>query len=222
MKYRWALSVAPFIVVIAIFFILFPVQREIDRTRGAWVVQEELLYLPSGNMLKVVSLGFDEAMADILYIKMIDYFATHLMTDRTYTWLYHTADLVTTLDPYFRFPYIFAGLVLNLEGHQFENARKLLTKGMTVFPDDWYFPFVLGLNYFFGSADFMTAAQHLERAYTLGGPKYLHSFAAKLREKGKTRETALEFLYFLYNRFYDENMKKIIMDRITELETGGR
>jgi hypothetical protein len=173
-------------------------------------------WVRSGVSLAVV------AMADILYIRMIGYFGTHLMTDRTYTWLYHMADLVTTLDPYFRFPYIFAGLVLNLEGHQFENARMILTKGMKVFPDDWYFPFVLGLNYFFGSADFVTAAAHLEKAYKLGGPKYLHGFAVKLRAKGKTRQTALDFLYFLYGSFHDENMKKIIMDRINEFKTGRR
>ncbi len=220
MKSRWVYSVVPLIIVITLFLALYPVQRQIDATRSAWAHEEQLLYLPSGNMLKIISLGFDEAMADILYIRMIDYFATHLMTDRTYTWLYHMADLVTTLDPYFRFPYIFAGLVLNLEGHQFENARKILTKGMKVFPNDWYFPFELGLNYFFGSADFMTASDLLERAYALGGPSYLHDFSVKLRTKGKNRETALQFLVFLYGRFQDDNIRKILMDRIIELEIG--
>jgi hypothetical protein len=222
MKALWVRSAVSLVVVLMILVALFPVQKEIDAKRGHWTKEEELLYLPSGNMLKIISLGFDEAMSDILYIRMINYFGTHLMTDRTYTWLYHMADLVTTLDPYFRFPYIFAGLVLNLEGHQFENARKILTKGMKVFPGDWYFPFVLGLNYFFGSADFETAASLLDKSYTLGGPKYLHGFAVKLRAKGKTRQTSLEFLYFLYDRFHDKNMKKLIIDRITELETGGR
>ncbi len=180
------------------------------------------MYLPSGNMLKIVSLGFDQVAADIIYIQMIDYFGTHLMTDRSYVWLYHMADLITTLDPYFRFPYIFAGLVLNLEGGQFDNARKLLLKGQRVFPRDWYFSFAIGLNYFFGSADLETAARYLENAQKLGGPRYLADFAEKLRTKGKNRETTLEFLRFLYGSFRDKNIKGIIMDRIEELESGRR
>lgn len=222
MRSRWGRGGAFLIVVVAIFVTLYPIQSHIDTIRGNWPEKEELLYLPSGNMLTIISLGFDQVAADILYIKMIDYFSTHLMTDHTYTWLYHMADLITTLDPQFRFPYIFAGLMLNLEGGQFDNARKILTKGAQVFPDDWYFSFALGLNYFFGSADLETAADYLENAHRLGGPAYLDDFAIKLRTSGKTRETTLEFLRFLYGNFRDKSIKKIILDRIRELETGRR
>ncbi len=112
--------------------------------------------------------------------------------------------------------------MLNLEGGQFDNARKILLKGERIFPKDWYFPFALGLNYFFGSADFETAAGYLDTARKLGGPPYFAEFAAKLRAKGKTPETTLEFLHFLYGSFRDNNIKKIIMDRINELESGRR
>jgi hypothetical protein len=222
MRSRWAGGTAFLIVIAVIFVTLYPIQRHIDTIRDNWPEQEELLYLPSGNMISMVSLGFDQVAADILYIRMIDYFSNHLMTDHSYIWLYHIADLVTTLDPYFRFPYIFAGLMLNLEGGQFDNARKILIKGQQVFPQDWYFSFALGLNYFFGSADFETAANYFENAQKLGGPAYLKGFAIKLRTNGKTRETTLEFLRFLYGNFRDKNIKKIIMDRIRELETGRR
>ena len=222
MHSRWGRGAAFLIVVAAILISLYTIQRHLDTIRSDWPDKEELLYLPSGNMLTIVSLGFDQLVADILYIRMIDYFSTHLMTDHTYVWFYHIADLITTLDPHFRFPYIFAGLMLNLEGGQFENARKILIKGERVFPNDWYFPFALGLNYFFGSADFETAARYLENARNLGGPLYLKDFAAKLRANGKTRETTLEFLYILYGNFRDQKIKEIIMDRIRELETGRR
>jgi hypothetical protein len=214
----WGRGLLFLIAVAAIFVALYPLQKDIDGYRDYWPKSEDLMYLPSGNMLKVVSLGFEEVASDILYFKMIDYFATHLSTDRSYVWFYHIADLVTTLDPYFRFPYIFAGLMLNLEGGQFDNARKILLKGEHYFPDDWYFPFALGLNYFFGSADFETAARYLDNARRLGGPPYLAEFAKKLRTNGKTKETSLEFLRFLYGSFRDKNMRTIIMDRIKELE----
>lgn len=222
MQSRWGRRVAFLVVIAAILISLYPVQRRLDTVRSDWPDKEELLYLPSGDMLTIISFGFDQLAADILYIRMIDYFSTHLMTDHTYVWFYHIADLITTLDPQFRFPYMFAGIMLNLEGRQFDNARKILTKGERIFPNDWYFPFALGLNYFFGSADFETAARYLEKARSLGGPLYLKDFAAKLRAGGKTKETTLEFLYILYGNFRDQKMKEIIMDRIKELEIGRR
>ncbi len=214
---RWV----PSIILVLLLISLFPLQLKIDSERRAVDIKEELLYLPSGNVLKVVSLGFDEVASDIIYIKMLNYFATHLMSDRTYKWLYHMADLVTTLDPYFRFTYIFAGLILNLEAGQFENARAILLKGKAYFPNDWYFPFSLGLNYFFYDADFMTAADYFDLAYSLpNSPEYLKNFANKLREKGKTKETTLEFLYFLYEIFPMPEIREILWDRILELQAG--
>ena len=214
---RWI----PSIILILLLISLFPLQLKIESERKALDIKEELLYLPSGNVLKIMSLGFDEVASDIIYIKMLSYFATHLMSDRTYKWLYHMADLVTTLDPHFRFTYIFAGLILNLEAGQFENARAILLKGKEYFPNDWYFPFSLGLNYFFNKADLITAADYFDLASSLpNSPPYLKGFAKKLREKGKTKETTLEFLYFLYEIFPMPEIREILWERITELKSG--
>ena len=211
----------PPLIFVLILSALFVLQTKIDGERRTWIEEEELLYIPSGKVLKIVSLGFDEVMADILYIRMLDYFATHAKSDRTYTWLYHMADLVTTLDPKFRFPYIFAGLILNLEANQHENARKIIIKGMNEFPDYWYFPFLLGLNYFFHDADFKDAADSIERASKLpGSPKYLKKFAVKLRREGATRETAIDFLKHLYVSFNNKELRKILAAKIREIKAG--
>lgn len=212
------LSLIAFVMV----FSLFQLQVKIDGERRAWTEEEKLMYIPSGKVLKIVSLGFDEVMADILYIKMIDYFGNHAASDRTYVWLYHMADLVTTLDPKFKFPYIFAGLMLNLEANQYENARKIIIKGMKEFPDDWYFHFVLGINYFFHEADFEDAARSLENASKLpGSPAYLKKLAKKMRREGATRETALAFLKHLYVNFKNKDIRNILESRIREIEAGG-
>ncbi len=93
MRSRWGRGAVFLIAIAAIFVALYPLQKNIDGYRSSWHQEEELLYLPSGNMIKIVSLGFDQVAADILYIKMIDYFASHLSTDRSYVWFYHIADL---------------------------------------------------------------------------------------------------------------------------------
>lgn len=209
----------PILIVALLYASVFPLQFYIDEMKATWEEEEELLYLPSGKVIKMVSLGFDEVAADILYIKMIDYFGTHMMTDRNYEWLYHMADLVTTLDPHFKFPYLFAGLMLNVEAKQFINARAILVKGLPYFPDDWYFPFLLGLNYFWNEADLTTAAYYLENASELpDSPTFLKGFAEKLKKEGRTKETTLEFLYALYDSFPSESTKEILLERIREIE----
>ncbi len=216
------LALTSLLITAFIVFSLFLLQERIDDERQSWDRKEELMYLPSGKVLKIISLGFDEAVADILFIKMIDYFGKHSSSDRTYVWLYHMADLVTDLDPKFRFTYIFASLILNLEANQFENARDINTKGMKEFPDDWYFPFTLGLNYFFHDGDFMRAADSLEDASKLpGAPKYLIGFANKLREKGATKEAAIAFLKHLHQAFGDKGLRAILEERIKEIEERG-
>ena len=216
-----ALALTSLVITIVIVSSLFVLQVRIDDERQSWVQEEELMYLPSGKVLKIISLGFDEVVADILFIRMIDYFGKHSASDRTYVWLYHMADLVTDLDPKFRFPYIFAGLMLNLEANQFENARTILIKGMNEFPNDWYFPFALGINYFFHDGDFTRAADSLEDASKLpGSPKYLIGFANKLRREGATKEAALVFLKHLYESFGDKGIRKILKERIKEIEEG--
>jgi len=198
---------------------IVPIQRRLDGEKSTWEQKEELLYLPSGKVLRIVSLGFDQVMADIIFIKMIGYFATHNATDHTYTWLYHMADITTDLDPYFKFPYVFAGLLLNLEANQFENARLILEKGAAVFPNDWYFPFLLGLNHFFNDGDLMRAADYFERSNELeGSPEYLAKLTRTLREHGQTRETTREFLIFLYNSFTMPEVKEILAQRIMEID----
>lgn len=222
MKKTSSKNVVLTLIVVCIIISLFHLQVKIDGQRRTWTGDEKLMYVPSGRVLKIVSLGFDEVMADILYIKMIDYFGNHVASDRTYVWLYHMADLVTTLDPKFKFPYVFAGLMLNLEANQYENARKIIVKGIREFPDDWYFHFILGINYFFHDADFVDAARSLENASKLpGSPPYLKDLAKKMRREGATRETALAFLKQLYLSFNNEDIRSILKERIREIEAGG-
>jgi len=216
------LALTSLLITLVIVYSLFVLQVRIDDERQSWNQEEELMYLPSGKVLKIVSLGFDEVVADILFIRMIDYFGKHSSSDRTYVWLYHMADLVTDLDPKFRFPYIFAGLMLNLEANQFDNARKIIIKGMNQFPNNWYFPFTLGINYFFHDGDFLRAADSLEDASKLpDAPDYLIGFAKKLRKKAATKEEALDFLKHLDEVFGDESISAILKERIKEIEERG-
>ena len=201
-------------------FFCYKTQKTIDVISPA-NKPEMLMYLPSGKYLKPLMLGFDQIAADVLWIKAIGYFGGHYLTDRNYQWLYHILDLTTSLDPYFRYPYEFGGVVLAVEKEDFEQSNKLLKKGMRYHSDYWKFPFYLGFNSFFRLKDSETAARYISTAATLPDcPSYLPKLAASLYTQSGKKETALNFLNRMYNDLEVPWLKKSLAHKIVNLQKG--
>lgn len=182
---------------------------------------ETLLYLPSGKCLKPLMLGFDELAADFLWIKAIGYFGGHSLTDKSYKWLYHLLDLTTTLDPHFRYPYEFGGIILSAEQGDVEQSNKLLMKGRQYHPKYWRFPFYLGFNKFFYQKDAPSAAHFLAQASSLPGhPAYLPKLSASLYAYAGQRDTAIDFLTRMCEDLRDPELKYMLMEKASLLEQG--
>ena len=171
---------------------------------------ENLLYLPSGEHLKVMSLGFRTLMADALWVKAIGYFGGHRLADQEYPWLHHILH-----------PYLFGGLVLSVEGGDPEKAIALLRKAMYHYPGDWRFPFYIGFNYFSYLKDPAAAAEYLQVAATLPGhPEYLPRLAASLLTKAGRVEAAIAFLATLARNTRDEGVRAGLHQKIESLRAG--
>lgn len=182
---------------------------------------ENLLYLPKGEHLKVLSLGFRTLLADALWVKAIGYFGGHNLTDREYPWLHHILDQVTTLDPPFRRPYLFGGTVLAVEKGDPLMSIHLLSKAMDYYPGDWRFPFYIGFNHFYYLKDTATAAEYIRVAATLPGhPEYLPRLAASLLTKAGHLEAALSFLTTVAENTEDERVREGLNRKIRELRAG--
>ena len=163
------------------------------------VVIEDLLYLPSGKFLQGAALGFDEMLADLLWIKAIGYFGSHAVTDQDYFWLSHILDIVTTLDPFFQYPYEFGGVILATEIGDVDKSNRLLEKGMKNVPETheryWYFPFFIAFNYMYYKDDYKTAAHYLEMASKFPQtPDYLPLLVSRLYADADEPEMAITFL----------------------------
>ncbi len=205
-------------VYILLFLTIFSIQTIIDTKKGT-LPEEQPLYLLSGKLLNIASLGFNDVIADILWMRTIGYFGEHYQGDKKYIWLYHMLDIVTTLDPGFQYPYHFGGLVLSIEGKDIGSSNALLRKGMANHPNVWQFPFYIGFNYFFFEKDYQKAARYFEIASRIpGSPRYLKSLAARLYAESGNPEIALTILKETYINTRDENMRREIMKRIMETE----
>jgi len=193
----------------------------LDRMGAVHQAMEVYMFVPSGRILKPLTLGFNQLVADYFWIKTISYFGDHLMSDRKYPWLYHLLELVTTLDPQFIWPYYFGGIILSLEADQVEQSNLILKKAMATHPDVWNFPFYIGFNYWYHYNDPLKAASYIRIAARLpGAPKYLKTFPARLYSEAGTHEAAERFLLEMLKSTQEPRMREKILKRIKELAEG--
>jgi hypothetical protein len=181
------------------------------------------MYIPSGEFLEPFTLGYNQIVADLFWIQAISYFADELKAGGKYPWLYHVLDLVTTLDPKFKWPYYFGAMVLSLEARQVENSNQILKKAIRYHPDEWRFLFYLGFNYWYHYDDPATAATYIERAARQPeAPLYLRTFPATLYSEAGYFDTAITFLEEMEQSAQDENVKKRIRKKIAKLRKHSR
>lgn len=145
---------------------------------------EELLYYPSGLLVRQASLGYESAAADAAWLRGIQYYGEHRLTDQKYEMIGHVMSIVTDLDPRFLQPYIFGGLVLAQELKRTDEGLALLEKGMRANPESWLLAFETGFIHYVCRHDYETAARYFVRASRLPGhPEYVGRFAAFASQK---------------------------------------
>lgn len=191
-------SIITIFVILILITSLFFISFHIDNKYQVPVI-ENMLYLPSGKFLKGAALGFDEMLADLLWIKAIGYFGSHAVTDQDYSWLSHILDIVTTLDPFFQYPYEFGGVILATEIGEVDKSNQLLEKGMKNVLETheryWYFPFFIAFNYMYYKNDYKTAAHYLETTSKFPqSPDYLPLLVSRLYADADEPEVAITFL----------------------------
>ena len=145
---------------------------------------EELLYYPSGLLVRQASLGYETAAADAAWLRGIQYYGEHRLTDQKYEMIGHVMSIVTDLDPRFLQPYIFGALVLAQELKRTDEGLALLEKGMSANPDSWLLAFETGFIHYVCRHDYEAAARYFVRASQLPGhPEYVDRFAAVASQK---------------------------------------
>jgi len=160
---------------------------------------EELLYFPESRFVKISAFGYDNFAADLIWIKAIEYFGGHRLTDRNYAGLYRMLDVLTALDKNFLPAYTLGGVLLVADAKAFNEGTTLLKKGLANLPDRWELPFTLGIINFLYKRDCKTAAKWFYVASKYPGT-YPHcvSLASYCLQKGYTPEKGIELWENIY------------------------
>jgi hypothetical protein len=100
-----------------------------------------LLYLPSPEILKLISVGNPELIADVLYIWSIQYYSGFRPNER-FLYLETVYNLITDLDPLFFDAYRIGALIMEIQtgGDQDElerAVRRLFDKGLRNLDGNW-------------------------------------------------------------------------------------
>ncbi len=171
----------------------------------------ELMYFPSGLAVKALSLGFYVPLADLVWLRFIQYYGEHRMTDARFDLMHHILDILTTLDPYFVHAYTLGALMLTHDANRPDQAFALLKKGMQADYNEWRTPFIYGfINYVF-LRDYKKALAYLRisasKPTATDMPKRWAAYIA-LKRLRDTR-TALALWIDLYNNAKNPEEKKI-------------
>jgi hypothetical protein len=189
---------------------------------------EELSYYPSGRHLRPMTLGHAETAADMAWLRAVQYYGAHRMSDNQFSRMAHVFDILTSLAPGFIPAYVFGGFALAQEGRDFEGAERLMLKGLEANPRSGTLAFQLGFLYYVrpGGRDLRRAAEMFERAARQpDAPPQSARFAAFSRQHSGDLRIALE----LWNRVaqdspnhYLREMAQREVRRIEEALASGR
>ena len=180
--------------------------------------QPELIYLPPTRFLKAIALGYEQALANILWFRTISYFGRHYQSNRIYPWLASMCDTVTDLDPHAEHVYRFCGVILPWEADRIDDGVALLEKGVRNMPDSWQLQYMLGFSYYFFHGDLVAASRTLRTAtFAPGAPEYVSRLASIVNAAQYGPSTAVEFLAQLERDDTTGEMREAIRQRIREL-----
>jgi hypothetical protein len=169
---------------------------KVESARGSQATLEEVLYLPSGKMLKRLSLGYSSLLADIYWTRAVQYFgARHQLHSMRYDLLYPLLDITTDLDPHIIVAYEYGSIFLSQQppngAGEPDKAVSLIEKGIRENPQHWRLYFTLGFVHYIDRHDPKAAQQAFERGAQIPGAlPWMKVMAARMAERGRDINTA--------------------------------
>lgn len=177
------------------------------------------MHLPEGVWLDAAALGYNNLLAEALWIRTLSWFGGHVH-DADYSYLGSLLAAITQLNPRARHAYYMAGAVLPWNTGNTEISRPLLEKAMQTFPDDWHWPYYRGFNTYWFEHDHAQAGRLLSRAAALpGAPPLVMRLALRMQASAGELDTALLFVQQLMREKQDGHIRVQLRQLAASLRT---
>ncbi|WP_374030225.1 tetratricopeptide repeat protein [Bdellovibrio bacteriovorus] len=179
--------------------------------------------IPPPPMIERMSFGYQEALADLLWIRSLqdfDYCEEKVseLACRNNSWLYQMIDAVTNLSPHFRLPYAAGALALTIIISDIDGATKIFDKGVKAFPKDWPILYRAAYHYLYEVKDKKRAAELLIQAGENGAPNWVFTLAGRLYSDSGHLELAESLLQEMIRTNQDPGLIKRLQDKINSMK----
>lgn len=190
----------------------------------------ELMYLPEGKLLRVASLGYRSFLADLVWLRTIQYYGEQRLTTRNYDQAERLFQVIYDLDPHFKGATRFGALVLSQDAGDPQGAIALLTRASVDNPAAWEYPFDQGFIYHTVLRDYAKAGAAYRKAARMpGAPELAERLAgasfARLGDRVTAREIWGAILADAENdmtrQLAKRNLKNIDLEEAEETLTEG-
>lgn len=169
------------------------------------------------EVLPYISFGFTAMLADYYWIKAIQDFVA--WNGKNPFFLEYIKN-ITTLDPRFEYPYLFAILAIpqNKDIVTLDTVAKIADKGIQDVPTSWKIPYYLGTQYYLFTKSFIPAVNYLEiAAKTKEAPSGVYlTYSSFVSRNIQGYEASKEFIKVIYNNTDNETIKKLAASGVEE------
>jgi len=178
----------PLVIIVVLLGIAVGSEVELGRIPKEDPLGRELLYLPSPEMLKIMSLGNSGLAADVLYLWSIQYYSMFRPHER-FLYLETTYNLITDLDPLYFDAYRIGALIMEIQtgGDQAQlkrAVRRLFDKGLENLPESWQLAEAAAWDFFMRFQDQEAALHYAEiAAVRPGAPARIKRMVGVWRDK---------------------------------------
>lgn len=187
---------------------------------------DDVLYLQAGPPVPRLALGFDAILADVYWIRAIQYFGGTRRAaggDKSYRMLFPMLDLTITLDPHFSVAYRFGAIFL-AEPYpagpgRADQAIALLERGLAADPKHWQYAQDAGFVYYWWLGDYKAAAAWFDRGSRIdGAPWWLRSMAATTLAEGGDRRSSRQLWQQLFESADNEWVRNNAGMRLSQID----
>jgi tetratricopeptide (TPR) repeat protein len=185
----------------------------LDRLAIESPVKDELLFLPNGKHLKIMSLGHSNLLADAIYLWAIQYYSNYEREERQRYVEHIFGNVITELDPHYLDAYWIGALIMVVENGDLDGGVRLLEKGMGPNPDAWILPYLAAWECYHGR-QYARAAAFFERAARISGaPDVVRRMRAGMISKGGDLETSLDLWRAILEDPASDKLSLVIAER---------
>ncbi len=205
------------------------VTREAAKERRPALLGDEP-YAPTPAAAPIVSMGYRELAADLLFVRLTDYFGGN---ENTANGIATLAEAIAALDPKFQRIYEWSARAMTMARQGvspqiYLRAVALLDAGSREFPPNWKLPYLAGQIYLLDLETKDPAQRHAwdERGTMLiesairkpGAPAEAATFAALMRSKLGQHQRAVDGLREMLLVTGDDKARQRIIEKLAELE----